>query len=241
MAAETKSRQLTVFGDPFRSTFWPDLDASATDDPVLTALNAIRCSGARGAGINGHTALFINMHSWHGTRGLYIAKKVRNLYDRGCYVRILYSFLGKGTYNLLKNGTGGRMIIRRTLFPRPNSDYAGLYSHLKSFAVAGRIGGNSSAYATYTGSENFSDRSIRGDEVMVRIPYRTAFAQYRKHWNFMRTRRSSGTWATYLEPSVNNPGPERKAAARTPVLADGNGSPDPSGNTPIDPSFEPSD
>ena len=64
-----------------------------------TRSSTIRCTGATGgAGYKGHTVVYIAMHAWHGNRGLYLAQRIRQLYDYGCYVRILYSFMGHGTY-----------------------------------------------------------------------------------------------------------------------------------------------
>ena len=95
-----------------------------------------------GAGINGRSVIYINMHAWHGTRGRWLAERVRAMYNRGCYVRILYSFMGKGTYAYLKKGTGSRMVIRRVLFSNARQVYAVKYSHQKMFAASGNIAGD---------------------------------------------------------------------------------------------------
>jgi phosphatidylserine/phosphatidylglycerophosphate/cardiolipin synthase-like enzyme len=174
----------------------------------MAALNSIRCSGARGAGIKGHSVLYINMHSWHGTRGRYLAKRVRTMYNRGCYVRILYSFMGHGTFAYLTHGTGPRMVVRRVLFPGRRGLVAAKYSHMKMFAASGRIGSDRSAWVTWTGSNNWADRSIHGDEVTLRIASRTVYRAYVRHWNAMRARRSSAIWAIYPEPGGGGRAPD---------------------------------
>ena len=193
---------------PYTSTFYPFPSATARTDRTMAALNSIRCSGARGAGIRGHSVLYINMHSWHGTRGLYLAKRVRTMYNRGCYVRILYSFMGHGTFAYLTHGAGPRMVVRRVLFPGPRGLVAAKYSHMKMFAASGRIGSDRSAWVTWTGSNNWADRSIRGDEVTLRIASYGVYRSYVRHWNAMRVRRSSPVWAIYPEPGGGGRAPD---------------------------------
>ena len=186
---------------PFVSTFYPFRSATRNTDRTMAALRSIRCTGATGgAGINGRSVIYINMHSWHGTRGLYLAERIRQMYANGCYVRILYSFMGKGTYTYLTKNTGARMVARRVLFPGPGGEVAVKYSHMKAFAASGNIGGDSSAWVTWTGSNNWSDRSLRCDEVTLRIPSRGVFNAYAAHWSYIRRTHSVGWWAIYEEP-----------------------------------------
>jgi hypothetical protein len=185
----------------YTSTFYPMRQATRKNDKTLDALKTIHCTGATGgAGYKGRTVVYIVMHAWHGNRGLYIAKRVRQLYDSGCYVRILYSFMGHGTYSLLTRNTNSRMIARRVLFPGPSGLVAAKYSHMKMFAASGRVGSDSNSYVTWTGSNNWADRSVKADEVTLRIPSKSVYNAYVDHWNFMRARRSSSTWAIYEEP-----------------------------------------
>ncbi|MGN6130042.1 MAG: phospholipase D-like domain-containing protein [Nocardioidaceae bacterium] len=194
---------------PYTSTFYPFRTATERTDRTMRDLRSIRCSGAKGgAGIAGHSVLYIAMHSWHGTRGLYLARQVRRMYDAGCYVRILYSFMGKGTYHLLTHGTGPRMVARRVLFPGPRGLVAVKYSHLKVFAASGNVAGDPSAWVTWTGSNNWTDKSLHADEVTLRIPSRAVYRAYVDHWDFMRRRRSVDWWAIYQEPSGGGRAPE---------------------------------
>jgi len=197
---------------PYTTTFYPFFSANRSTDLTMRALNTIRCTGATGGtGIGGRTVLHIAMHSWHGTRGKYLAERVREMYNRGCYVRILYSFMGHGTYSLLTHGTGSRMVARRVLFPGPSGLVAAKYSHMKMFAASGNVAGDSSASVVWTGSNNWSDRSIRCDEVTLRIASRSVYDAYVNHWNFMRARRSSSVWAIYPEPGGGGRAPDNEA------------------------------
>ncbi len=189
-------------GGKYSGYFYPYRSATSSSDLTMRALRSISCTGATGgAGINGRSVIYINMHAWHGTRGKWLASRVRQMYNQGCYVRILYSFMGKGTYTTLKKGTGSRMVIRRVLFSNARQVVAVKYSHQKMFAASGNIAGDRSSWVVWTGSNNFSDRGIKADEVTLRVADRGAFAQYSSNWNFMRKQRSSSTWAIYEEPN----------------------------------------
>jgi hypothetical protein len=196
---------------PYSTTFWPQ--TAGTADPTLSVLNAIHCTGANGgAGLGGRTVVYINMHAWFEQRGLRFAQRVRQMYNSGCYIRILYSFMSRTVYDELTAGTGPRMIARRTLFSMDGDKYADVYSHFKMIAASGVIGTDHSAWAVWTGSNNFTNDGIHFDEVMQRISLRSAFASYKDRWWFIRNRKSSPTWATFLEPI----GGGRPPAALTP-------------------------
>ena len=186
---------------PYTSTFYPFRRATRRTDDAMRALRSVRCKGADGgSGIHRHTVIYIAMHSWFGHRGGYLAHRVRHMYARGCYVRILYSFMSARTFAELSYGTGRRMVVRRVLFPGPRGLVAAKYSHMKMFAVSGHVGRDRSAWVVWTGSSNWTDRSLHADEVTLRIPSRQVYRSYVRHWKLMRHRRSSVFWAMFLEP-----------------------------------------
>jgi PLD-like domain len=185
----------------YTSMFYPFRRATSKTDLTMRQLRTITCSGAKhGAGIHRHSVLYVAMHSWHGTRGLYLARQVRQMYERGCYVRILYSFMSARVYAVLTDGAGRRLVARRVLFGGPRGVVAAKYSHLKMFAASGSIAGDRSSWVVWTGSSNWSDRATRSDEVTLRIPSKSAYGSYVDHWKFIRHRRSSARWATFREP-----------------------------------------
>ena len=202
----------------YRTTFWPV--ASGRTEPYLSALRSISCSGATGGtGTNGHSTVYINMHAWFGLRGLAIEKAVRSLYDRGCYVHILYSFMTPKVYYRLTHGTGGRMTARRTIFSLDGDKYADVYSHFKNIDVSGHVGGDTSAHVVWTGSNNFTSDGDHFDEVMLRIRSATAFRQYRDHFRSISRRKSSGTYASFLEPVGGGRAPKTTPKAMTAAAA----------------------
>jgi hypothetical protein len=186
----------------YTSTFYPFRRSTRRTDSTLKALRSISCTGARrGSGIKGHTVLYIAMHAWFSKRGRYLAHRVRRMYNHGCYVRILYSFMGHSVYHELRAGTGKRMVVRRVLFAGPSGLQASKYSHMKMFAASGHVGRHRKAWVVWTGSNNWVSKSLHADEVTLEIPSRWVFRRYVRHWKFMRHRRSSPFWATFHEPA----------------------------------------
>jgi HKD family nuclease len=208
---------------PYTTMFWPDNAATEATDHEVGILRRVRCSGATGGtGINGHTVVYINIHAWHSARGQWFADEARRLYNRGCYVRVLYSFMGHGIFDYLKQGTGSRMKVLRTLFPRPNTDVAAHYSHMKNINISGHVGADTSVREVWTGSNNFTGLGLHSDEVLMRIPVSSIYADYVRHWKLM-ARRASPVWAIYSEPSGGGRAPDAETADL--VVANGGKSP----------------
>jgi hypothetical protein len=185
----------------YTSTFYPFRRATKATDRTMRDLRTIKCTGARGGtGINRHTVIYIAMHAWFSDRGAYLARKVRRLYNQGCYVRILYSFLAHADYQLLTHGTNHRMLVRRVLFAGRLGLVAVKYSHMKMMAVSGHVGTNRRARVVWTGSNNWVNKSLHADEVTLRIRSAAAYRRYVRHWRFMLHRRSSAHWAKFTEP-----------------------------------------
>jgi phosphatidylserine/phosphatidylglycerophosphate/cardiolipin synthase-like enzyme len=186
----------------YTSVFYPFRRATSRTDWTMRDLRSIGCKGARGGtGIHGRTVVYITMHAWFSKRGQYIAREVRHLYNQGCYVRILYSFMGFGEYKMLKAHTGPRMQIRRVLFAGPLKLHATKYSHMKMVAVSGVVGGDPRSRVVWTGSNNWSLKSLHADEVTLEIRSSVVYNRYVSHWRFMERRRSSATYANYSEPT----------------------------------------
>ena len=186
----------------YQTTFYPFREATRKTDRTMVALRSVRCAGADGgSGIKGHSVIYIAAHSWFGKRGRYLAAEVRDMYRRGCYVRIIYSMMSRGVYTQLTSGTGPRMRASRVLFPGPRGVVAHKYSHLKMFAVSGHVGSDHSSWYVWTGSNNWTDRGLHADEVTLRIRSHSTYKRYVRHWKFIKHRRSSPVWAKYAEPT----------------------------------------
>ena len=198
MQRDHDERRTFAFTDgTYQTTFTPLTPGSA--DPTMGALESIHCSGARGAGYAGHTVLYINMHAWFGVRGYALAQRVRAMYDAGCYVKVLYSFMSYSVFKKLTFGTGSRMSVRRTIFSK-RGIHANLYSHFKMIAASGVVGTNRSAHVVWTGSNNFTNDGVKFDEVTMRIASAAAYTQYVNQFAFITRTRTSSTYASFAEP-----------------------------------------
>jgi phosphatidylserine/phosphatidylglycerophosphate/cardiolipin synthase-like enzyme len=185
----------------YRTTFFPAADMNERNDDVMRTLRNVSCRGARdGAGIRGRTVLYVAMHAWFGVRGQYIADEVRHLQRQGCYVRVLYSFMSLATFEKLGSDRLPRMVVRRVQFPGALGLVATKYSHMKMLAISGHLGPDRSAWVTWTGSNNWTDRGDRADEVTLRISSRAVYRKYVRHWKHMRDTRSTAVWAKFPEP-----------------------------------------
>jgi phosphatidylserine/phosphatidylglycerophosphate/cardiolipin synthase-like enzyme len=148
-------------------------------DPLVRRLRSVRCKGtAVTAGDRGRTVVRIVMHAWNGDRGIALARRVVRLDRQGCDVRVLY---GKGTGRVVK-----RLFEERGVPARDSGMRSGRRVHHKVMLVSGVVGGRPDANYVWTGSHNWSDRSLRNDEIMLRVGGRDLvdayLANFRRIW-----------------------------------------------------------
>jgi len=179
MAQDRPQRRLVL--SETRSGFQTDVSPSsevAGDDPLRERLRQVRCTGAApGTGIDGRTVVRIAMHAWNGLRGVALAQQVAVLGQAGCDIEVLY-------------GTGmGRVVantLRRGGVPVRDSLHDGRRVHHKVMLLCGRYGGQRDVGFVWTGSHSWSERSLRNDEVMLRVAGRPVveayLANFRRIW-----------------------------------------------------------
>lgn len=163
---------------------FPFRNFSATNDPVMSALDRIRC---RGATINhGKTKVWLNMAVIDDYRGDYLARKVRRLYAAGCDVKVIYGVATKRIREIFASRTQrGYVPVHVSGY---DTDYNGtmdLYGHEKTFTVSGNFGGIRNANMAFTSSGNWSTSGILGDELFFRIRGRGAMRAYKNHFRYM--------------------------------------------------------
>jgi phosphatidylserine/phosphatidylglycerophosphate/cardiolipin synthase-like enzyme len=182
----------------FTSYFYPYKGKGTDRDPILTELNNIVCAGAAGGtGINGKTSIRIAQTSMHGDRGKAIAERLRQMWQRGCSIKIVYAVFGNEVLRILRHTSRGPVPIKQ-IAQDPNQD--GVYDrylHMKTMAVSGVYNGDHSVNVTWNGSSNWTGVALASDEVVMRI-FDPA------------VRRTYATWFDYLfahPPKYsNNPG-----------------------------------
>ncbi len=176
---------------PFRSAnvrgsyginFYPKYDTTAANDPIMKRLAKVRCTGATGpTGIGDRTMVRISMYGWNGVRGRYLADKVAQLSRRGCDVRVIHSDGGGYVVGRLR---ASGVTVRTASYDRDDNGTVDMYTHQKYMILSGSFG-NRAGWHVWTGSQNWSDIALNGDEVTMHIPRRGAFYEYRKNVDYL--------------------------------------------------------
>jgi phosphatidylserine/phosphatidylglycerophosphate/cardiolipin synthase-like enzyme len=105
------------------------------------------------------------------------------------------------------------VLIKTPDFDRNGNGKVDVFTHAKYFGVSGNYAGKPS-WHLWTGSQNWSDRSLRGDEVTVHMPRRGVFAKYRKNHSFIWTKHSK--WVAGTNPrTASSVGPHTRADTLT--------------------------
>lgn len=174
------------------TTFWmtPLNGNTSKADFIYKALQNVQCTGAETK--SGRTRIRIAMYVWRDDRGDWMARRIRQLWNQGCDIRIIYAIMGNRNKAILYNPAGrGRIPLRQTI--QVDEEHRPVwYLHQKYIAIAGKISGNPKAFEVYQGSFNFSDLGMHSDENMQKIygyanwqPYETDFNQV---WKQRETR-----------------------------------------------------
>lgn len=174
------------------TTYWftPLRTRATTSDFTYKALQNIQCTGA--STTSGRTSIRIAMYVWRDDRGDWMARKIRQLWNQGCDIRIIYAIMGNRNKAILYSPSGrGRIPLRQTI--QVDEDHRPVwYLHQKYIAIAGKIGGNPKSYEVHQGSFNFSDLGMRSDENMQKIygyaNYAPYFTDFNQVWKQRETR-----------------------------------------------------
>jgi hypothetical protein len=170
--------------------FFPKPGASAATDPVMQVLNQTRCTGST-AGSNGRTKIRIIQYAIYDARGVWLAKKLRGLWNAGCDVSIIYSVSTRPVLGILRNGSGrGAIPMRQSVITNSKREIV-KYNHSKWMTIAGNWGASTASYVTFAGAANWSNAAFGNDEQMQQISaYGTARA-FMLNFNRTWSQRSS--------------------------------------------------
>lgn len=192
------------------SVFFPMGGANAGTDPMMRALAPVVCTGG--------TVVRVNQYAIYGARGTWLAKRLRQLWDQGCNVAIIYSVSSRPVKSILLNKAGrGRIPMRQSATKNRKGELI-TYNHSKWLAVRGNYGGVPGSQHVWVGSSNWSDLPFASDEQYVHLagagnvnPYWTNFSQT---WS-QRTSAPATTGRIYIGGRSLPPEPEQ------PVLGKG--------------------
>lgn len=145
----------------------PNYGPDWVSDPIIDALDQVRCRGAVDAGnANGRTIIRTSPDVIRGKRGMTAARQLRALWEQGCDVHIVYTVMGGDVRRYLRNPSGRGAVPMKHLVQDFNDDGEfDNYFHLKVWTINGRMGSNRTAYLAFNGSANTSDLATNSDEI----------------------------------------------------------------------------
>ena len=164
--------------------FFPRPQARSAQDPVMAILNQVSCSGATSGGnARGHTRIRIIQYAMYGDRGVWLAKKLRSLWGRGCDIKIIYGVSSRPTLQILRNTSGrGRVPMRQSGVKNGSGEIV-KYNHSKWMTIGGHWSSSRSAWLAFTGSANWSLLAFGSDEQMQLISSRANTLSYQRAFN----------------------------------------------------------
>ena len=159
--------------------FFPRPRATAAQDPVMQTLSAVGCtkSGYGGNG-NQRTRIRIIQYAIYGDRGVWIAKRLRQLWNRGCDIKIIYGVSSRPVLQILRNGSGRGKVPVKQSGTRNGSGEIVKYNHSKWMTITGRWNGRAGQFITFNGSANWALPAFGSDEQMQRIRSQAVAAQH---------------------------------------------------------------
>jgi phosphatidylserine/phosphatidylglycerophosphate/cardiolipin synthase-like enzyme len=172
MAIFREMRPATYNASPFRdyvtgsieNIFFPLVDWNAQTDPILRMLGKTSCTNS---GVyDGHTHIRIEQYAIYQSRGEAIAKKLRQLWNAGCDISIIYSVTTRPVLSILRNGSGRGPIPMRESIIRGSDGTIAKYNHSKWMTIGGNYGGKPAQWKTISGSANWANLALSSDEQM---------------------------------------------------------------------------
>jgi hypothetical protein len=160
-------------------------------DPVLQALSQVQCTGAGSGGVNGRTRIRVIQYAIYETRGNAIAKRLRQLWNAGCNVGVIYSVTSRPVLAILRSHSGrGPVPMRQSVIKNGAGDVV-KYNHSKWVAISGNYGGSPSTWTVVNGSSNWSNFAYGCDEQMQQIYGAGWVSPYFSTWDYTWRQKSS--------------------------------------------------
>ena len=163
-----------VSDGPYTAEFFPAANTKS-NDPIWRELSRVKCRGASGGtGVAGRTVVQSTAWTWRGNRGMYLAKRLRELDNQGCIVQVVVGAPSPTVLRELRRmGPYGGVEVRDSRRDYKDEGYGGepsftKGSHMKYVLINGVYGSDTSYKTVVTGSLNWTDGAVAsGDEVVV--------------------------------------------------------------------------
>ncbi len=180
---------------PSFSLFMYPIAGKNSVDPVARLLGKVKCRGATNTA-SGRTVIRIAPDVIRHDRGMWLARKVRGLWNDGCDIKIGYTVVGVKIGRMLRSGAGRGPVPMKHLVQDFDGDGEfDNYFHLKAMSIRGNVNGDRSNTVVLNGSANWSGLAKVSDE-NVGVYWRPGVVErYQKHLEY---------WYTHF-PSDGNP------------------------------------
>jgi hypothetical protein len=131
------------------------------------------------------------MYAWYQTRGQWLAKRVRQLWNQGCQIQIVFAISSNPVKTILYSPSGrGRIPMRQILLT--NTKHVPIYYlHDKWVTITGNYGGVPNNSISFQGSFNFSDLGFASDEQFQMIRGRDAYNRFARDFKLLWTDRQA--------------------------------------------------
>jgi hypothetical protein len=161
---------------------FPKPGTRAGTDPVNEELSKVSCVSPPDAnGVTHATVIRIAMYVFGGSRGTWMAKRIRSLWNQGCDVAIVFGFMSDRALSILYSPSGrGRIPMKQAVSIENGKPYR--YLHSKYVAVSGVYDGVPGSNVVWAGSTNFSNLGFSADDLTVRSQHPALIQAYFQDW-----------------------------------------------------------
>ena len=109
----------------------------------------------------GRTKIRIVQYAMHGTRGIWIAKRLRKLQNAGCNIAIIYSVTSRPVREILRSRRGGGPIPMRQSVLLDRWGWVSGYNHGKWMTITGAWGSSKADHLTLQRLGQLVQRSVQ--------------------------------------------------------------------------------
>lgn len=167
------------------TSFYPYIGAQATTpDPIMDVLNTVACTGATNK--TGTTRIRIAQTSMYGDRGLALARKIAQLRNQGCNIRLVYAMFGGEVLRIMR---AAKVPLTHLAYDANEDGLYDRYVHMKSMAISGNIAGDPGAKITWNGSANWTSVALSSDEVVGVVRKKWVTNRYMEWIDYLFTAR----------------------------------------------------
>ena len=179
------------------SIFFPRPGTTARYDPIMRALRYVHCKNTLAGGDGNHrTRIRVIQYAMYNNRGVWIAKRLKRLWNAGCNVKMIYAVTSRPVLRILRSRAGRGPIPMRQSVIRNAYGQIVKYNHSKWMTITGHWGSSRRAYAVIAGSSNWGNLAFSSDEqiqqLRSRAHTRAFLAAFTKTWK-QRTSRRPGS------------------------------------------------